>query len=377
MSSVYIHIPFCASRCLYCDFYSTTTKSDIQESYLNALKVEFRQRISELGGEMPNTIYIGGGTPSQFKGHLLLSLFDDLSKNFDISACREITIEVNPDDINPEYINTLAATPVNRISMGVQSFCDAELNFLGRRHDSAGAINAFNLLRNAGYKNISIDLIFSLPGQTTDIWNANLQQAINLNPEHISAYNLSYEAGTRITGMLEAGVITECDEERSFAMYNSLIDILASGGYEQYEISNFAKSGLRSYHNSGYWSGVHYLGIGAAAHSYDGNVRRANINDITEYIKKTETGEIAYTEEEMTCAQRYNEIVYTSLRTMDGINLSTIERLFGTKYLYYCTREADRYIKSGDIIHNADRLILTRKGVFVSDAICRNLFYVE
>lgn len=375
MSSVYIHIPFCASRCLYCDFYSTTSSEELQQGYVAALKSELCQRIGELGGEPIDTIYIGGGTPSQLKGDLLVSLFGCLLENLDVSSCKEITLEVNPDDITPDYLRTLASTPVNRISMGVQSFNDAELRFLGRRHNAAGAVKAFDMLRSAGYGNISIDLIFSLPGQTMDIWSENLRCAVSLDPEHISAYNLSYEPGTRMSRMLDAGDIAECDEETSFEMYSVLIDTLSANGYGQYEISNFARPGFRSRHNGGYWRGVPYLGLGAAAHSYDGTVRRANIGDIKGYIKRVSGGEMAYTEERLTKAERYDEMVYTSLRTMDGLDLAAVEKCFGSVYLKHCLTEAEPYIEAGDMIRCGDRLKLTRKGIFISDAICRSLFY--
>lgn len=373
MSSIYIHIPFCAKRCFYCDFHSGTNTTLI-ENYIDALEREFEERISEMQGSLPRTIYIGGGTPSQLNPKQLSRLFDILQRHVDLSAAYEITVEVNPDDITPEYAANIASLPINRVSMGVQSFSDRLLQTIGRRHNSQTAITAYETLRNSGINNISIDLIFSLPTQTMQEWEATITQALLLCPQHISAYDLSYEPGSLLTQKLKQGAIEPCSDELSLQMYDILIDKLANAGYEHYEISNFAKQGYRSQHNSGYWNGTPYLGLGASAHSFDGKVRRANIANTALYINNVLSQGKAYDEEYITPQQSYNETIFTRLRTVEGIDLKSIELRYGKKNLQHLLREAASYIKGGYLKEEGGQLLLTRKGIAISDTICCDLF---
>lgn len=371
---LYIHIPFCESRCIYCDFYSTTCRSE-EERYINAAIHEMQARARELKGVPLRTIYIGGGTPSVLKPESLQRLFAAIEKTFDISACSETTVEVNPDDITGDYIRELKKTPVNRISIGIQSLDDVILNFLRRRHDADRAEKAYAMLRQAGYHNISIDLIYSIPGQSIETWNTTIDKALAMRPEHISAYDLSYENGTPLTRLLEQGRVEACSEEDTIKMYTLLSHKLKTAGYTRYEISNFAREGYRSLHNSGYWRGEPYLGIGAAAHSFDGgNVRRANVADLQTYISAMEAGRCAYETETLTLGQQYDETIYIRLRTADGIDTGEIRRRFGDGCYRHMMKNARPYIEQGVLVRDGMHLRLGDSGILLCDAVCRSLF---
>lgn len=375
MAGLYIHIPFCKKRCLYCDFYSGTDMSQ-KERYIRALSREWEERRSELGNTNIDTVYLGGGTPSQLKISELRFLFDSLH-DIDWAQCGEITIEANPDDLSKEYIDGLASLPVNRISMGVQSFDDSDLLFLNRRHSSQQAIEAVKMCRNAGFENLNIDLIYGLPGQTPDSWKRNIEHAIGLKVPHISAYNLIYEEGTALYRLLKAGKVRECDEDISLQMFDLLIDMLESAGFEHYEISNFALPGCYSRHNTSYWQDIPYLGIGASAHSYNGYCRSWNVADLQQYCDKIESGNTAYTLERLSFNDLYNDLVLTSLRTMWGLDLSRVKALYGNDRYMYCLQQSSVHIQSGNLILAEGRLRLARKGLFISDTVISDLLYVE
>ena len=370
---LYIHIPFCAKRCFYCDFHSGTDRSMV-DKYILALERELEIRKDEIHLSESSTIYIGGGTPSQLTPQQLQKLFSVLESKLNFSNLKEITIEVNPDDITSEYVTQIRDLPINRVSMGVQSFDDRLLELIGRRHNSKRAVESYNLLRKAGIKNISIDLMFSLPTQTKQEWESSIDRAIELQPEHISAYDLSYEAGSVLTAKLKRGEIEACTDETSIAMYNMLVDKLTNAGYEHYEISNFALQGYRSQHNSGYWKGVPYLGLGASAHSFDGKVRRANISNTLLYINNVLEGKSTFEIEELTLVESYNETIFTRMRTAEGVDLSYIEQQYGKKNLQHLLREAASYMAEGYLEEQQGRLVLTRKGIVISDTICCDLF---
>lgn len=367
MSGLYIHIPFCKSRCLYCGFYSTT-RGDTAGRYVDALCGELKLRKCYIN-EPPHTIYIGGGTPSQLPLPLLRRLFDAI----DTSQAEEITMECNPDDITPEFAKAISHLPINRISMGAQTFSDARLRFLCRRHKAADVTCAVTRLRQAGIRNISIDLMYGFPGETIDEWQADIYAALSLEVEHLSAYCLSFEEGTPLHTMLMQGRVKENDEETCRAMYETLTDRLTSAGYEHYEISNFARQGYRSRHNSGYWQSVPYMGIGAAAHSFDINSRQWNVADIDTYIDSIEHNTVPAEREELDIPTRYNDTVMLSLRTCEGIDLDAVRQDFGHSYATLCLRQAAIYIDNGLLEHVANRLRLTRRGLFVSDMIMSDL----
>ncbi len=376
MAGVYVHIPFCASRCSYCDFYSTLLMSEVGERYVEAVVAEARLRRSELRGEPVRTLYLGGGTPSQLPVALLSRMVEGLQQFLPLTSVDEFTIEANPDDVTPEWCDAVRSMGINRVSMGVQSFQDPILRLVGRRHTALQAVSAVEILRRAGIGNVSIDLIFGLPGQTLDSWAASVRQAVELMPQHISAYGLTYEKGTRLWHQREQGEVTEVPEEQCLEMYCMLLDMLQDAGYEHYEISNFALPGYRSRHNSSYWNDTPYLGLGAAAHSYDGSVRRSNPCDVKEYMERIASGRVACQEEVMTRWERYDERVMLGLRTSDGVDADRLWQDFGDQAWQHFSREAGKHMSSGNLmLVGGDRYVLTRDGIMLSDSIIRDLMW--
>ena len=367
---IYIHVPFCQSRCIYCDFYSTTYGAEWKRSYVDSLKREMQLRREEINTSRVPSLYIGGGTPSQLPSFLLLEVFQAIQDNFTLDKNAEVTIEANPDDVTPEWIAALCQTPVNRISMGVQTFSDSLLRFLNRRHTSRQAIEAVRLCQDAGYSNISLDLIYGLPGQTLSDWQADVKQLLSLDVPHLSAYALSYEEGTALSRMLQEGSVNEASDELSWQMYEYLMDETAAAGMEHYEISNFAKPGMHSRHNSSYWDGSPYLGLGPGAHSYDGGrIRRSNNTSLKEYVQAT--ADVPHQNEVLTPEEQYNELVMTRLRTASGLQLS----LLTPEQKSYCLEMAKPHILSGNLMQDALSLRLSRKGIFVSNSIISDLMY--
>lgn len=376
MAGIYIHIPFCKTRCIYCDFYSTT-RSELKERYVRALCRELEMRREYLRGEPIETIYLGGGTPSQLDEGDFLRIFETIRTVYGMEHCLEITLEANPDDLTETYVAMLRRLPFNRISMGIQTFDDATLKLLNRRHNAAQAIEAVRRCRRAGFANISIDLIYGLPGETDERWKQDLQQAVALNVEHISAYHLTYEEGTRLYELLQARRIREVDEESSVRFFSTLMDTLTDAGYEHYEISNFCRPGMHSRHNTSYWKGIPYLGCGASAHSFDRRTREWNVASIDEYIRALEDGYRLYETEPRDPDTAYNECVMTSLRTRQGLSLEEVEKEYGTVLRQYCTDMAQPYLKDGKLEMRDGRLRLTRDGIFVSDGIISDLMYIK
>ena len=376
MAGIYIHVPFCKTRCIYCDFYSTT-RSEWKGRYIEALCKELEMRYTYLKGKPIETLYFGGGTPSQLDEKDFRKVFDTVRRIYGMENCHEITLEANPDDLCPEYLQMLSELPFNRISMGIQTFDDTTLKLLKRRHNAAQAIRAVELCRAHGFRNISIDLIYGLPGETTERWEKDLQQAIALDVEHISAYHLIYEEGTPIYKMLQKHQVEEVDEDSSARFFTLLIDRLREAGYEHYEISNFCKPGMYSRHNTAYWKGLPYLGCGPSAHSFNAETREWNTASLEGYIKSIEEGQRSSETEILDKVTRYNEYIMTSLRTMWGVSLTYTEEAFSTELRQYCTKMAAPYLQSHKLEMQADRLHLTREGIFVSDGIISDLMFIE
>ncbi len=375
MAGIYVHIPFCQSRCIYCGFYSTTLL-DLRRKYIKAVCEEMQMRKDYICDEPFSTIYLGGGTPSLLEEEELQMLFTHIYKTFNIRSGAEITMECNPNDITPQFIQTLSRLPVNRVSMGVQTFSDSRLKLIHRRHNTQEVYNAVKSLRAIGLRNISIDLMFGFPGETLDDWLTDIEKALSLNVEHISAYSLMYEEGTLLNKMLEQGKIKEIDEETSLAMYNALTEQLTSNGYKHYEISNFALPGYRSRHNSSYWQQVRYIGLGAAAHSFDLKSRQWNVSEINKYISAINKGYVPMKREELDDNTVFNDIITTSLRTCEGISLDMITERLGDGYKKKLTEGAQQYIRHGLAEMAGGRIRLTRKGVYVSDDIMSGLMIV-
>lgn len=375
MAGLYIHIPFCTKRCLYCDFFSNT-EMKYKEPYLSAVIRELELRKDYLEGEPVETIYFGGGTPSQLQAADFSRIFEAIHRLFDVSPCAEITLEANPDDMTPGYVAGLQTLPFNRVSMGVQSFKEEDLRFLNRRHNREQALLAVDLCKKNGLENISVDLIYGLPGQTLEEWKQNLDTVIHLDIPHISAYHLIYEEGTALYKLKEAGKIIPVDEDLSVALFTSLIDRLTANGYLHYEISNFARPGMLSRHNSSYWIGKKYLGIGPSAHSYNGQNRQWNISSLPGYLQAIDKGVPDIEIENLDINTRYNDFIITGLRTMWGIKFNEIQQQFGKEKLIYCQKQAAPYLKQGLLIEKDDTLTLSRNGIFISDSIMSDLLWV-
>lgn len=388
MAGLYVHVPFCRSRCVYCGFYSTTLNS-LHDRYIEALGQEMSLRRNYLG-EPIQTIYIGGGTPSTLSDDALQRLFA-LIRQFvarqngykgmlageeaDVFSGLEVTVECNPDDITPEKAACLRRLGVNRVSMGIQTFDDGRLRFIRRRHTARQAREAFRCLREHGFGNISIDLMFGFPNETADDWQRDIEEALLLEPEHISAYSLMIEEGTPLKAMADEGKIEETDEETSRAMFETLCTLMTSAGYEHYEISNFARQGFRSRHNSSYWRPVPYIGLGAAAHSYDGTSRQWNVDNIDDYINIIGIGKVPCERELLDTPTQYNDLMTTAMRTKEGVSLEYIEQKLGKKYLEYIMKEAEKFIDKGLLTLSDNRLSLSHEGIFISDSIISELIY--
>ena len=384
MAGIYIHIPFCASRCIYCAFYSTTSL-DLRQRYIDAVCKELKLRGEklEVRGERYDstkkidTIYLGGGTPSQLTAAQLRQIFDSLNNIYKVSEEAEVTIEINPDDVSVEFAAALQQLHVNRVSMGAQTFDDERLKFLRRRHTSEQVAEAVQRLRSVGIRNISIDLMYGFPDETLSDWEHDIDAALALDVEHISAYCLSIEEGTPLHRMMKGhkGTCPLCvlpDEEQERQMYETLIDKMEAAGFEHYEISNFARPGFRSRHNSSYWTGIPYLGLGAAAHSFDGHTRSWNVADIHQYIEGIEQGKRRFESETIEGDTYYNDRVTVAMRTREGLDLS----LLSEEHRDYCKRNARRFVDDGLVRFNGFHLVFTRKGLFVSDMILAELMKV-
>lgn len=376
MTGLYIHIPFCATRCSYCDFYSQTN-SALRSEYIQALIAEMSIRRTEVADTI-GTLYFGGGTPSLLSPQEIGRIIEQAYKLFSFSSDVEITLEANPDDLNTGYVQELRTLPINRISMGAQSFHDEDLHFLNRRHNARQVYEAVDTCRKAGLTNLSIDLIYGLPGQTPARWQENISAVLALAPPHLSAYHLIYEEGTPLTCLLHAGKVREVDEEVSLEFFRMLREQLTRAGYEHYEISNFARAGYHSRHNSSYWQDTPYLGLGPSAHSFDGwRTRRCNPSDISRYIASMAAGKPLFTEEILTDNDRYNEVIMTRLRTARGLSPDQVSYLFGKESAERCIRTAAPFIRDGLLHEEANgRIRLTEKGIFLSDRIISEFFIV-
>lgn len=374
MAGIYIHIPFCKSRCIYCGFYSTTLL-DLRKKYINAVCREMELRKNYIR-EPFSTIYLGGGTPSLLDEAELTKLFLYINNVYDVDRNAEITMECNPDDITPEFTNMLSRLPINRVSMGAQTFADSRLRLLHRRHNSDEVKHAVKLLREAGIKNISIDLMFGFPDESLSQWKEDISAALALNVEHISAYSLMYEEDTPLWKMLDTGKVKEIDEELSLTMFKELVCQLTDAGYEHYEISNFARPGYRSRHNSSYWHQVPYIGLGAAAHSFDLNSRQWNVADLKLYIEEINNGIIPMEREELDNDTTFNDIITTALRTSDGIDLNALETRLGKRYRNTLISAAGKHLEQGLLEIRYDRLRLTAEGIFISDMVMSDLMIV-
>lgn len=377
-SGLYIHIPFCKSKCFYCDFFSVSQLGRKKE-LIEALLLEIEAEKSFLGVERPflRTIYFGGGTPSMLEKADFELIFQAIANHYDLSRCEEITLEANPDDLNPEYIRMLRELPFNRISIGCQSFIDAELTAINRRHTARQAVEAIENCHKLGIENISLDLMYGLPGQTIESFRASIDVAVHLPVTHISSYALSWEEGSVLFKKREQGLLVQTDDDVLEACYFELIERLKAKNFIQYELSNFARPGFESKHNSSYWSGVSYLGIGPGAHSYNGDVRRMNVQSIGKYIAGMTEGKPSRDTEILTFGEKYNDFVITRLRTTSGVCLNELSRNFGQDKYNYCLENAAKSLNNGFLVVTDHCIRLQEKGYFIADSIFSDLLWVE
>jgi len=372
MAGIYIHIPFCKKLCSYCDFYHIITQSE-NRYFLDALIKEAAVRREYIGNEIVSTIYIGGGTPSVLNPGEIMAILENIRKIFSLHEECEITIEANPDDIDNEYLSALKDSGISRISLGIQSWRDSDLKFLNRRHNALQAAEALTQTINAGFGNVTIDLIYGIPGMKLSDWSSNIDISLSYDINHLSAYHLTYESGTVLNKMKEKGLLTEIDEEESTAQFNILIDKTQTAGFVQYEISNFGKPGYFSIHNTNYWKQVNYLGLGPSAHSFNGYSRQWNIRDVKKYIKAVNSGTVFFEKEELDKKTRFNEYIMTSLRTMWGIDLDYVENIFDKEGYDYIVNIAGKLIDYGMLKQENKTLILTNQGKMISDNIISEL----
>lgn len=368
MAGIYLHIPFCKRICSYCDFFREVGTGRLAP-LVEAMHREMEARSDYLGNEAVRTRYFGGGTPSLCPPELLEGLLDHAARLFDCTQVEETTLEANPDDLTPEYLGALRRIGIDRLSIGIQSFDDDCLRLMNRRHNAAQAVQAVRNARNAGFENITVDLIFGVPGFGGDSLRRSLDRALELGVEHISAYHLTIEPGTAFGRRMERGEFAPVDEAVSETEYALVHETLSKAGYEHYEVSNFARPGFRARHNAAYWHGVKYLGIGPAAHSFDGRERHWNVSSVERYI----AGD-APEAEILSEHDRFNEYVMTRLRTVEGIDLKEATALFGPERCERMMQEAAGWIHAGILLFDNRRLAISPARMLVSDAVIEELF---
>ena len=372
---LYIHIPFCKQACHYCDFHFSTSVKKKGE-LVDMLCKELVLRKNELPDNVIETIYFGGGTPSLLSAEELKQIFDTIHSNFQVSDDAEITLEANPDDLSIKKLEVLKVSGINRLSIGVQSFFEEDLKLMNRAHNAKEALESIQMAKEY-FDNISIDLIYGIPGMTEERWRENLRIALDLNLPHFSCYALTVEPNTALKKFIEKGVIKPVDDEAAKAHFRILVETLLNAGFVHYEFSNFGKPGYFSRNNTAYWFGKPYLGIGPSAHSFDGNSRKWNISNNSLYIKALQKDTIPMQEEKLSEVDKYNEYVMTRLRTMWGVSPDEVEEKFGLKYKNYLMEQAEPYLKKDLMILKNGNLHITAKGKFLGDGISSDLFFIN
>lgn len=376
MAGIYIHIPFCKQRCNYCDFYKTTQVLKKPE-FVEALITEMQQRQLWIVSDVVKTIYFGGGTPSLLTSDEINRMIDSIYTHFSVIDTPEITLEANPDDITEKYLTELRQTKINRLSIGIQSFNNYQLKQMNRRHNANQAVTCIKQAQNAGFTNISTDIIYGLPDLDLKKWEHDLNLMGSLNIQHLSAYHLTFEEGTVFNNMRNKGVLIPVLEEDSVDQFRFLINWARSNGFEHYEISNFAKPGFYSKHNSSYWQQEVYLGLGPSAHSYNGDKRSWNVSDLDKYLFGVNKGSAYIEFELLTDAEKYNEYLMTWLRTFWGVDINKIGELFGEERMHHFEKMIAIFVKSGSIYMKNNHAILSDEGVFISDNILSELMILS
>ncbi len=375
MAGIYIHVPFCKKKCSYCDFYSDTNLG-ITEDLIKAKIIELQKRKNYLGKENVETIYLGGGTPSLLRINQIKSLLSAIYENYNVNNDCEVTFECNPDDLSNEYIKKLKMSGINRISIGVQSFNNEVLKFLGRRHSAEQAKNTVIWAKEEGFNNISVDLIFGIPGSSFEYYKKSLDQAIDLGVQHISSYQLTYEGNTPLNKKLLNKEFNEVDEEELIEQFEYTISYLGSNGFNQYEVSNYAIEGFMSKHNWLYWTNEKYLGVGPSAHSYNGNSRQWNTYNNDKYIHQINSDESHFTIENLSEVDKYNEYILTGLRTIKGISFEFIQRNFNKKIKDHFLNTISKFIDESFIKEMNCNYTVSKKGLNILDFIVNKLNYI-
>ncbi|MEZ4798478.1 MAG: radical SAM family heme chaperone HemW [Flavobacteriales bacterium] len=376
MAGIYLHIPFCKQACHYCDFHFSTNvsrKSEMVEAICRELEMK-----ASSGNEPIETIYFGGGTPSLLSDSELTRIFQTIEKHFEIHSNAEITLEANPDDLSAEKIRQLSGTPINRLSIGIQSFYNEDLKFMNRAHNANEADRCVKHAQDIGLENITIDLIYAIPGLSSERWINNIQKAIALQVPHISSYCMTIEPKTVFGNREQKGLLQQSPDELSLEQYLILSNELKNSNFFHYEVSNFAKKGFESKHNTAYWNGVPYIGVGPSAHSFDGkNRRKWNISNNALYLKKIASNEPFFEEEVLSNSERYNETIMTGFRTAKGIDLNEISTKFEVNIKKEFSEEIGKYIRNQWMLLDGDNLRLTEEGFFRGDSISSDFFIVD
>lgn len=375
MSGIYIHIPFCKQACFYCDFHFSTSLKK-KEDMISALIKEIEIRKIELGNTIIETIYFGGGTPSVLSTKEIETIIAAVYKNFAVVENPEITLEANPDDLSEEKIMELSKSPINRLSIGIQSFFEKDLKLMNRAHNSDEAKKCLSLATQY-FDNISVDLIYGIPDCTNQEWQENIQTALSFGVPHISSYALTVEPKTPLASFIKKGIIKNVDDEKAQEQFHILIDELEKANFVHYETSNFGKEAFFSKNNSSYWLGKSYIGIGPSAHSFDGTQRSWNVRNNSKYINSISENKLPIEREILSKSDRYNEYIMTGLRTIWGVSFDKIKNEFGAQYIDYLEKESKKYIDQ-ELLY-LDNLVLktTKKGKFLSDGIASDLFMIN
>ncbi|HUH27314.1 radical SAM family heme chaperone HemW [Gelidibacter sp.] len=375
MSGIYIHIPFCKQACHYCDFHFSTSLKK-KDELVHALAKELVLRKDEFKNQKVETIYFGGGTPSLLSIEELQFLIDEVYKNYEVSENPEITLEANPDDLTHQKLNDYAASPINRLSIGIQSFFEEDLKLMNRAHNSEEAKKCLEEATKH-FENISIDLIYGIPGMSNARWIQNLEMALAFNIPHISSYALTVEPKTPLATFIKKGIIKNVDDDLAQEQFHIMIEKLEAAGFIHYELSNFGKPGYFSRNNSAYWQGKPYLGIGPSAHSFDGKHRSWNVRNNSKYINSLNEDVVPIETETLSITDKYNEYVMTGLRTIWGVSLKKVELEFGEHYKNYLLDQAQKHIIQQLLYLDDGKLLVTKKGKFLSDGIASDLFKIN
>ena len=376
MAGIYIHIPFCKQACHYCDFHFSTSLT-YKDELLSVIAKEMKIQKDYLGNQTIETIYLGGGTPSLLSGDEVSVLIEKIQKLFKVSPHAEITLEANPDDLNLQKLREFRTTPINRFSIGVQSFFDEDLKWMNRAHKANEADSAIKRAQDFGFENLSIDLIYGFPLLNDDKWRTNIEKAINFQIPHISSYSLTVEPKTALAKFINNGKEKNVDDAQSAAQFQILIEELAHNGFEHYEISNFAKPNQYAKHNTNYWKGISYLGLGPSAHSFNGESRQWNVANNAKYLADLKLNKIPFEKEMLSKNDKFNEYLMTSLRTMWGVDLDKVATDFGSDYQRYLLANSQVFLDKEQLIINNQSIKLTKAGKLYADAIAAELFITE